>query len=94
MTEERKDALNETVKEYKAPTQEGYQPTEVKKGGYQPTIEPHTHIPPQGVSALVTAESASSSDSSTITPVTAPTPQVTNPSTPVAPSLGNDTTSP
>lgn len=93
MTEERKDALNETVKEYKAPTQEGYQPTEIKRG-YQPTIEPHTHVPPQGVSALVPAESASSSDISTTTSVAATTSQATNVPTPVAPSLGNDTTSP
>ncbi len=87
MTEERRDTVNEPVKENKGPVQEGYQPIEVKKG-YQPTVEPNTHVPPQGISALVPVAS------STSTPTATP-PQATNtPTSAASPSEGKDTATP
>ena len=78
MTEERRDIVNESVKENKGSIQEGYQPIEVKKG-YQPTVEPHTHVPPQGISALIpiasnTPAPAAAQPQASETPTTASTP--------------------
>ena len=85
MIEERRDTVNESVKENKGSVQEGYQPIEVKKG-YQPTVEPHTHVPPQGISALIPVASN--------TPTAAPSQASDTPTSASTPAEGKDTATP